>query len=319
LESFFLLFVVVTLLFFLFRLLPGSYVDLMVYQGASESAVDAFEQKWRLNEPLYVQYYYYVINVLQGDMGTSLQFRRPVLDVVKQRMFNTFILVAPGVTTGYIIAGVLGGVIGNFPDSRLEKGFITGVIIIGTVPLFLYGVLFIIVFSSWLNIFPTSGMITPAVSDRLADEAWWRIYVTKDFAMHYILPFSAIVLRYVAQPSLIMLTSVHEAINQPFTKYHRITGLPFRNRVKHIAKHASLPLLTLYPISMTRAISGLVLIEIVFNWPGIGFTVVEAVLSRDTPVIQFVFFISAAFIIFANFAVDIAYGIIDPRISLSND
>jgi peptide/nickel transport system permease protein len=116
-----------------------------------------------------------------------------------------------------------------------------------------------------------------------------------------------------------MLTSVHEAINQPFTKYHRITGLPFRNRVKHIAKHASLPLLTLYPISMTRAISGLVLIEIVFNWPGIGFTVVEAVLSRDTPVIQFVFFISAAFIIFANFAVDIAYGIIDPRISLSND
>jgi peptide/nickel transport system permease protein len=84
-------------------------------------------------------------------------------------------------------------------------------------------------------------------------------------------------------------------------------------------KHASLPLITLYPVSMTRAIGGLVLIEIVFNWPGIGFTLVQAVLSRDFPVVQFVFFLVAAFVIVANFGVDIIYGIIDPRVSVGED
>jgi peptide/nickel transport system permease protein len=115
---------------------------------------------------------------------------------------------------------------------------------------------------------------------------------------------------------LVTRTSVVETLGQGFIDYHRLTGIRKFDRLKYIAKHSSLPVITIYPISLTRAIGGLVLVEIVFNWPGIGFTLVEAVFSRDIPVIQFVFFLIATYIIIANFAVDLLYGIIDPRVSI---
>jgi len=113
-----------------------------------------------------------------------------------------------------------------------------------------------------------------------------------------------------------MRTSVVEILGQDFAYFQRATGLPKINRMKHLAKHASLPVITLYPVSMTRAIGGLVLLETVFNWPGIGLALIEAVLDRDIPVVQFVFFLVAAFVVFGNFVVDIVYGYIDPRISI---
>jgi peptide/nickel transport system permease protein len=134
--------------------------------------------------------------------------------------------------------------------------------------------------------------------------------------MHAALPFTAIVLRYLYLPSLITRTSVVEVSDQAFHFYHRITGKPRLTRMKHLAKHASLPVITIFPISMARAIGGLVLIEIVFNWNGMGFLLVQSVFGRDYPVIQFVFFLIAAFVIISNFLVDIAYGIVDPRVSV---
>jgi peptide/nickel transport system permease protein len=116
-----------------------------------------------------------------------------------------------------------------------------------------------------------------------------------------------------------MRTSVVEVMGQDFIYYHKVTGLPYISKLKHIGKHAILPVITLYPVSMTRAISGLVLIELVFNWPGIGFALVQGVLQRDFPVVQFVFFITAAMVVIANFGVDLLYGIIDPRISVEGD
>ena len=89
-------------------------------------------------------------------------------------------------------------------------------------------------------------------------------------------------------------------------------------QLRHIGKHSILPVITVYPISMTRAISGLVLIELVFNWPGIGLALVDAVLARDFPVVQFVFFLTAAFVILANFVIDVLYGVIDPRIDVES-
>lgn len=174
----------------------------------------------------------------------------------------------------------------------------------------------IIIFAGWLNIFPTSGMISYETRQIYADAPWWRIYLTKDFLMHYSLPFITIVLRYIFFPSLVMRTSVIEVMNEGFNYYHRITGIPKLKRYMGVAKHASLPVITLYPVSMTRAIGGLVLVEIVFNWPGIGYRLVQSVFGRDFPVLMFIFFLIGLFIIIANFIVDILYGVIDPRVSL---
>jgi peptide/nickel transport system permease protein len=208
--------------------------------------------------------------------------------------------------------------LGTNQGKATEKYGVLPIIFIGTIPLFFLGILFVILFAGVLDWFPTSGMLSPGTSAEFGDRSWWRVYLTGDFAYHYVLPFTAIAIRYSYLPSLIMRTSIVEVKNQGFTYYHRITGLSKRKRLKHLAKHASLPVITLFPVSMTRAIGGLVLIEIVFNWPGIGNALVRAVLARDFPVVQFVFFLVAAFVIIGNYLVDIVYGFVDPRVSVEN-
>ena len=316
LQTVFILWFVMTFLFFFFRLLPGNYSDLMLFSGASEEAVAAFRARWGLDDPLYVQYIRYLVNFVQLDMGTSLQFKIPVIDYVKLKIFNTLILVGPAITIGYILGSALGTVFGYLRDTKLEQYGVLSLITLGAFPEFFLGIVFILIFASWLNLVPTSGMISSSVTLQYQDAAWWRPYLTTDFATHYILPFGVIVLRFLYTPTMVMRTSVVEVMGQDFVYYHKITGLPYAARLSHLAKHAVLPVITLYPVSMTRAISGLVLLEVVFNWPGIGFALVNAVLARDYPVVQFVFFMTAFFVIISNFVVDIVYGIIDPRITV---
>lgn len=315
-QTVFMIWVMITLLFFLFRLLPGDFTSIMMYRGAGPETIAQFEEDWGLNEPLYVQYWNYMVNLLQGDAGTSLQYRRPVIDYVRMGMFNSFILVAPAITLAYILGSIYGLLAGTSRGSKLERHGIVPILFIGSFPSFFLAICLVVVFSSWLGLFPTSGMIDSETRRLFTDAPWWRSYLTLDFAHHYTLPFLAVVLRYLFLPSLIMRTSTVEVQGQGFSYYQRITGLPRMKRLKNIAKHASLPVITLYPVSMTRALGGLVLIEIVFNWPGIGYTLVTGVLSRDYPVVMFVFFLIGVFIIVANYIVDIVYGLIDPRVSV---
>lgn len=315
-QSLFMMWVAVTFLFLLFRLMPGDFTDLMMFRGASQETVEAFKEEWGLNDPLYVQYFRYLGNLLQGNAGTSLQFRQPVIDIVRLRIFNSFILIAPAITVAYLLGSLYGLFAGTNRGSFLERKGIVPIIFVGAFPSFFLAILMVLVFGSWFEVVPTGGMLTSQTKELYADAPWWRRYLTRDFAMHYVLPFTTIVIRYLYLPSLIMRTSVVEVMGQGFHYFQRVTGLPKAKRLKTTAKHSSLPVITLYPVSMTRAIGGLVLVEIVFNWPGIGFSLVQAVLGRDYPVLMFVFFIIAVFIIFANYLVDIIYGVIDPRVSV---
>ncbi|PSP90787.1 peptide ABC transporter permease [Halobacteriales archaeon QS_4_66_20] len=310
------LWAILTFLFFFFRLMPGDFADIMLFQGASEEAVEQFQEKWGLTDPVYVQYANYMANFATGDVGVSLRTRQPVWDTVKMPLFNSFILIAPAITVGYLIGGVMGTIFGTNRNTRLERFGIIGTVFIGTVPIFFLGMVLIVVFSGWLGWLPSSGMLSPIAVDRFSEDAWWRMYVSKDFALHYMLPFLTIAIRYANFPTLIMRTSVVEVLNQDFVYYQRITGIPSIRRKLHIARHASLPVITLYPISMTRAVGGLVLLEVVFNWPGIGRELVEAVLQRDFPTVQFIFFLVAAMVIIGNFLIDIIYGIVDPRVAV---
>jgi len=318
LYTVFMLWLVLTLLFFLLRLMPGSFLDNMIFAGASEGYVERLEAKWGLNDPLYVQYVDYIWNFLRLDIGESLQHRQPVWEYVKLKLFNTLILAVPGITTAYILGSVFGTVIGNIRDSIVERGTVVSLITIGAFPEFFLAILFILIFSVVLGIFPSSGMVSSELLRQYADAPWYRPYLSVDFLLHYTLPFAVIVTRGLMVPTLIMRTSVVEVTGQDFIKYHDATGLPYWKQLRHIGKHSILPVLTVYPISMTRAISGLVLIELVFNWPGIGLALVEAVLARDFPVVQFIFFLTAAFVIIANFVIDILYGVIDPRIDVQS-
>lgn len=316
-QTIIMLWLVITFLFFLFRLMPGDFTDIMLQQGADPDAVDRFIEEWGLDQPLYMQYYAYLTNFVLLDVGNSLQFRTPVIDFVRMRIFNTLILAVPAITTGYVIATLLGSLLGQRRGTRFEKFGIVGLISIGAFPGFVLGIFGIIIFSIYLGLVPSSGMIPSSVYAAHADAPWWRPYLTTEFAHRYILPFLVVAFATgFVGPTLIMRTSVVEVKGQDFMYYQKVSGLPYRNRLRHLAKHSIIPVITLYPISLAQAISGLVIIELIFNWPGIGFALVQAVLARDFPVAMFVFFVVAAAVIIANFLVDIIYGIIDPRISV---
>jgi peptide/nickel transport system permease protein len=314
-QTVFTLWLVLTALFVMFRSMPGDFTAQMAVAGANQEALAALRAKWGLDQPLYVQYWRYISNLAQGNLGESPVYRVPVWEFVKMRIFNTFILVAPAMTFTYILGAFIGTIAGSKRGSRLEKLGLIPVIGAGSFPAFFISIVLIVVFASWLNLFPTSGMLSAGGSEA---GTWWGPYVTPDFGIHYVLPFVAVVCRYLFIPSLIMRTSVVEVMGQDYTEYHRLTGLPTGKRLRHVAKHASLPVITIYPVSLARALGGLVLVETVFNWPGIGFTLVEAVLGRDYPVVQFVFFVVAAFVIISNFLIDLLYGVIDPRIRVED-
>lgn len=304
---------VMTALFVLFRSMPGDFTAQMATSGADEETLQQIRDQWGLDEPLYVQYWQYLSNLAQGDLGESPVYRVDVWEFTKMRIFNTFILVAPAMTFTYILGVVIGTVAGSKRGSLFERFGTVPVIGVGSSPAFFTAIILIVVFAIWLNLFPTSGMLSAGSTEGLA---WWEPYLTRDFGIHYILPFAAVVCRYLFIPTLIMRNSVVEVMGEDFTEYYKLTGLPTATRLRHVAKHASIPVITIFPVSLARALGGLVLIETVFNWPGIGFTLVEAVLARDYPTVQFVFFIVAAFVIISNFIVDLVYGVIDPRIRL---
>jgi len=314
LQTVLLMWLVLTGLFFLFRLMPGDFVDLMMYQGADPDTIAEFEERWGLNDPLYVQYYRYLINLIQLDAGTSLQYRIPVWEYVKFRIFNSFILIAPAVTLAYLLGSIIGLVMGSNRGSLLEEYGPIPIMLLGATPSFVLGVFAVVIFSGQLEWFPSSGMTSAAA--RGDHVAWYDPYFTRDFLWHYTLPFTVILSRYLLIPTLIMRTSVVETSGQDFSYYLKVAGIPELKRMANLAKHSSLPVITLYPITLTQALGGLVLVEVVFNWPGIGFTLVSSTFSRDVPVVQFIFFLIAASVIVSNFVVDIIYGIIDPRVSV---
>lgn len=308
---------VLTFLFFFFRMMPGDYATLLISSGADAEAAEEIRESWGLNDPLYVQYYEYMTNMLSGDPGVSRRTGESVWGMVIVALSNTLILALPAIVLAIILGTIFGAILGSSPGSKLEKYGIIPPTFAGTTPDFFIGILLLVVFSAWLGWFPSQDIAS--LETHRATDAFWEIYLTRDFLMHYTLPFMTILLKYLYLPTLIMRGSVVEVQGQEFMSYQRLVGIRARKRLKHIMKHASLPVITIVPAVTATAIGGQVLVEIVFNWPGIGRLLFESVLERDTPVIQFLFLIIAAWIILGNLIVDILYTVIDPRITYGGE
>lgn len=308
-----LIFAIATFLFFAFRLMPGDYASLIAGEGADPDTMDELRASWGLDRPLHVQYYHFITNMATGDAGTSHVSREPVVSYVAPRLANSLILVLPGIVTAFVLGSLYGALMGTSVGSWLEQYGLFPPTIIGTTPQFFIGILVLFVFSQVVGIFPSGGMVSR--DTYLVIDSHWEIYLTRDFWYHFTLPFLTVVLAFLYYPALVMRGSVVEVRGQEFINYQKMLGMGKRRRFRHIVKHASLPVITLLPTLSATSISGLVLIEVVFNWPGIGLLVFSSVLARDTPVIQFVFLIIAIWIVVGNFIVDILYTVIDPRIT----
>ncbi|CAN5131390.1 ABC transporter permease [soil metagenome] len=287
------LWLVVTVVFFGLRI-SGDPVTLMLGFEASPEAIERMREKLGLNDGVGVQYLRYLQLIGQGDFGDSIREPRPVTQVVFDRLPATLELALAAI----LIAVVVGIPVGVFAalhrNSLIDRGLMSFAFLGQSAPNFFVGILLILCFSLWLQVLPSAG------------RGGWQ---------HLIMP--ALTLSTYGMASLARLTrsSILEVLGADYVRTARAKGLrESRVLAGHILRNAALPIVTIFGLQVGLAISGAVITETVFAWPGMGRLAANAVFRRDYPVIQFIVLLIAASVVIVNFAIDIFYGLIDPRI-----
>jgi peptide/nickel transport system permease protein len=304
-------FVIITILFTLFRMVPGDPSVTLVDPAASKEERDHALQVYGLDKPLYTQYSIYLINLVRGNFGKSFFYGKPVIDVIADKFWNTIILMFCAFMLAYV-GGFIGGVILAWKrGSKLETTGIFFALILRSAPLFWTGMLAIILFSHKLEWFPFSGMRSIGYSaDSLLEK-----FMSLDFLWHLVLPVAVSGLYFMGLPLLLLRNSMLEVIGEEFMEIARAKGLSeFKVMLKHGARNAILPVVTDAALFIGWAMGGQVLVEYVFAWPGLGREIVLATLRHDYPLSQAAFFIIAIMMTLMNFIADILYGYLDPRV-----
>jgi peptide/nickel transport system permease protein len=311
-QTVFTLFAVVTLMWGLFRLIPGDPTTIFLGSGElPPDAVEALRKSWGLDAPLWQQYLDYLRNLVTGNLGLSFYYRRPVLEILLPALWNTLLLMGFAVTAATLIGIAVGSWLGWRRGDKTEQIGTLMVLIPRALPIFWIGILLQMAFAYGLGWFPTGGMRTPA----FIPESPLQELPGYDVGIHMVLPLLAAVIYFVTDPLMIMRTSMLEVAGDDFVTFARATGLP-EHRVRRLARrNAILPVLTYTAIMVSFAFGGQVLLEVVFSWPGMGRLMVDSVTQRDYPVAQAAFFFMAVVVIVLNLVLDMLYAVLDPRIT----
>jgi len=308
------LFFVSTIVFLMFRLMPGDPTAAMIEPEMPPQAQEMLLERFGLDRPLHEQYYAYMTNLVQGDFGNSFHYRRPVSDIIGEKLFNTMFLTISSILVAYII-GVTGGVLlAWYRGSKLETGASAMVLIARSLPPFFLGMIGLMIFSFWLGWLPHSGMRTTGYTA----DGFFDLYFNLDFLRHLILPVIMSSIYYLARPMLVMRNTMLELTDADFVEMAKAKGLA-KSRVMYVhgARNALLPVVTNLALVMGMAISGAVTVEYVFGWPGLGREIVLAAQRHDYPLAQASFIMLAALVMTMNLIVDILYGYLDPRVVYS--
>jgi peptide/nickel transport system permease protein len=299
---------IVGLNFLLPRLLPGDPVVHLIgaedYYRYPELAA-RLRARHGLDEPLPVQFGLYLRNLLEGDLGYSFRYRRPVEQVVGPRLKWTLVLVVPGVALGGLGALVLGGLAGWYRGRSWERCLTLGMMVCKSLPVYGVAMLALLVLAYRLELFPLGGV----GSGRGGLEVLW----------HAALPLLVLALFNAAQYYLILRNTVARTRLEPFIAAARARGLDeARVLLRHGLRPALPPFLTLVGLGMGFSVAGALLVEIVFSWPGMGTLILSAVESRDYALLQGCFLLLALAVLAVNWATDAAYGWCDPRVRYSS-
>ncbi len=283
------------LVFSIVRFIPGDPARVIAGVQAPQSAVERVRREMLLDEPLHTQYFVYMGNLLQGDMGRSAFTRRPVAVELYERFPNTLILTvaALGIAT---VLGMSAGIISATKRYSLFDNFVMLLALAGiAIPVFWLGLMLQLLFSVNLGWLPSSGMDT------------WR---------HLILPALTLGLATTALIARITRSSMLDVLGQDYINTARAKGLVERIVVyKHALKNALIPVVTVMGLQFGILLGGAVLTESVFSWPGVGRLLVDSILARDYPVVQGAVLVLALFFVLINLVVDIIYALLDPRIT----
>ncbi|MGW1895014.1 ABC transporter permease [Streptomyces sp. NPDC002004] len=297
--------------FFLFRLIPGDPVKFMTGgRQVSAKQLAAYRRQFGLDLPMWEQFTDYCRKALTGDLGTSYQFRAPVIDKITEALPNTLLLTG----TAFVLYTALGIVLGTrsaWRNGRLGDRLNTGLALtLYSVPSFWLGLLLIIVFSVGIGpvpgLFPTGGMESGGLHG--------FAYVV-DVAHHLVLPVITLVAVEYGQTLLVMRSSLLDEMGSDYLTTARAKGL--RDdlvRRRHAVPNAMLPTVTLIFVNLGRVVAGTILVETVFSWPGLGGLFYQALSVPDLPLVQGLFFVFAAAVIVMNTLADLIYPLLDPRV-----
>jgi peptide/nickel transport system permease protein len=299
--------------FFLFRAVGDPVTQLLRgHSGISRQSVEQLQRELGLDLPLPQQFAHYVKETLQGHLGYSYFYNLPVSEVIAGRIWPTILLIGLS-TLASIALGIWIGIRQGWRrGSKYDQGMLGFTLFTYSMPEFWFGLLVIMAFAVGVGpfpaLFPTGGYETIG-----AGYTGWAHVV--DVANHMVLPFFVLTLAYLGEYSLIMRSSLLETLGEDFIITARAKGVR-ENRVLygHAVPNALLPTMTVTILSLGFVLSGVITIELIFNWPGLGLLTATAVDARDFPVLQGLFLLFSASVIIANLVADLLYSYLDPRV-----
>ncbi len=309
-QVFITLLIILTLLFLIFRLMPGDPTSHVIDPGMSAEAKENLMALYGLDKPLYTQYGLYMRNMLTGQLGTSFRTQNPVWMDLQPRIMPTLLLFGTSMIVVYILGILLGMFMAWNRGSKLEMGGIIGSLSFRSMPYFWFGLLMLFIFSGELEWFPTGGMKTAGVEMS-------TFGAILDVLYHMALPLMTMIIVGIGGIALLMRQSMLDTLGEDYITTARAKGLPERKiMIHHAARNALLPIVTSIAISIAFIFAGGVITEIVFSWPGLGTLLITRTLAQDYPVVEGAFFIIAILVLVMNAVSDVFYAYLDPRVRL---
>lgn len=306
----FVIFFIMTIMFALFKFLPGDPTAVFYDSNYSQEMIEQQKKLWGLTDPIMVQYLRYLRNMATFDFGNSFFQIRPVRGIVLGKLLNTTMMMVPALILSCVLGTLLGAVAGWRRGSKFESATITTSLFLRSTPTFFVGILVLMIFCYKLRWLPSGGMAAPG-----STAGFWNTIASLDFLKHLILPTLVLTSREITGPTMLLRTSMLEVKGSEFLDLLRAKGLSEFQIIRHATRNALIPLVTYIAVMTGLTFQGQVLLEIVFAWPGIGREIVTALNDLDYPVAQASFYLMALAILAMNFIADLLYGFIDPRIT----
>lgn len=291
------IFLVATATFIMVFLMPGDAARMYAGPRAPEETVQRIRVQWGLDQPLPVQYVRYLERALQGDLGQSTRDKRPVLQAVFERLPATIQLALAGLFIELLVGVPLGILAATRPGSWIDQ-LATLVALVGiSMPQFALGLVALYVFGFLIPIFPLGGYGTP---------------------LHLVLPALVLGIGGTAFYSRVLRNSILEVTGEDYVRTAKAKGLsPRMVLTRHVLRNALMPVVTLAGLDLATLLGGVVVIEAVFGWPGIGLQAWNAIRNQDTPMIMGTVLFASVAVVFLNLFVDVLYIAIDPRVRLT--
>ena len=306
------LFIISIMLFFLVRSAPGGpLTSARRNPNVTKEQIEALEEKLGLNDPLPVQYGRWMGALLAGDLGESIKFRRPVNDMIAERIPNTLLLVGVSFLITLLVAIPIGVLSARRPYSAFDYSMTTITFIGQSIPVYWLGLGLIVIFYVTIKnpltgepFLPVGGMNTQGKSGDLPDLLW-----------HLVLPVTALSLGWIAWYSRFLRSSMMDVLHEDYVRTAKAKGAS-ENAVyyQHALRNAILPLVTLIALDLPSLFAGALFVETIFSWPGMGRLFWDAAKGRDYPVLLGVVMITAVLIIVCNILADLAYGWLNPQV-----